>query len=198
MSFYGFARRCLSRPIRGMFRIRFEGSENMPAGGPVILCSNHRSDIDPVLLAAVLPRNMFFMAKASLFKIPLFNLLIRSLGAFPVRRGAGDREAIRRALDIVRRGDVLAMFPEGHRRKEGGEPLRFQSGAARIAAQTGAVILPAAILCEGRVWPHKPKFIRIGKPLAPEQLGLGGGAEAMRQASERIREAVMALMEEKA
>lgn len=198
MSFYGFARTHFSRPLRWMFRIRYEGSENMPVSGPVILCSNHRSDIDPVLLGVVLPRNLFFMAKASLFKIPLFSRLIRSLGAFPVRRGAGDREAIRRALEIVQNGDVLAMFPEGHRRKAGGELLRFQSGAARIAAQTGAVILPAAILCKGRVWPHKPKLIRIGKPLTPEQLGLdAGGAEAMRQASERIREAVTALMEEK-
>lgn len=195
MSFYDHARK-LSRPIRLLFRIRFEGRENLPATGPVILCSNHRSNLDPVLLGAVLNRNLFFMAKAVLFKVPLLNILIRALGAFPVKRGAGDREAIRRAMEIVKHGDVLAMFPEGHRLKKGGELQRFQSGAVRIAGHTGAVILPAAIICKGRVSPFNRKLIRIGKPVTVEELGYAdGGTENTRTACENLRGIVTALLE---
>ena len=197
MSFYTKAQ-IFSPQLRGLFRVRCEGGENMPAEGRLILCSNHRSNVDPVLLGASLGRPLFFMAKASLFKIPLFNKLIVTLGAFPVRRGAGDREAIRRAESIVTEGRVLAMFPEGHRLRKGGEPLRFQSGAARIAVRTGAKILPAAIICKGRVWPHKRKLIRVGKPLTVEELGYtDGSSENLRQMSENLRLIVSGLLKGK-
>lgn len=194
MSFFSKARK-LSPFLRWLLRIRFEGWENLPDTGPVILCSNHRSNLDPVLLSVVLRRDLFFMAKASLFKVPLLNILIRSLGAFPVERGVGDLRAVERAMEIVRSGEVLAMFPEGHRLREAGQPQRFRSGAALIAAHTGAPVVPAAILCEGRMRFFKKKYIRIGRPIQPSELGLTDTSrENLQKASGLIREAVCALM----
>lgn len=194
MSFFSQARK-LSRFLRRLMNIRFEGRENLPAQGPVILCSNHRSNFDPVLLGTVLQRDLFFMAKASLFRVPLLNVLIRALGAFPVERGAGDFRAVGRAIDIVRSGHVLAMFPEGHRLKSGGEPQRFHSGAALIAARTGAPLVPAAVICRGRVRFFKRKLVRVGRPIPVSELGLADTSrESLRKASEKLRQAVIDLM----
>jgi 1-acyl-sn-glycerol-3-phosphate acyltransferase len=195
MSFYRNAKK-LTPLLKFLCNVHSEGAENMPAQGPVILCANHRSNIDPVLLGIVLDRSLFFMAKVSLFKVPILNKLIRALGAFPVNRGVGDRDAINKAISIVKNGDVLAMFPEGHRQKKDGEPQRFQSGAARIANQTEALILPAAIICKGRVGLFNRKLVKIGKPMTASELGFtDGGHENMRIVSENIRLVVKALLE---
>lgn len=194
MSFFSQAQK-LSGFLRWILRVRFEGRDNLPPRGPVILCSNHRSNFDPVLLSVVVRRDLFFMAKASLFRVPLLNVLIRSLGAFPVERGIGDLRAVKRAIDIVRRGNVLAMFPEGHRLQGGGTPRRFSSGAALVASRTGATVVPAAIICHGRVRFFKRKLVRIGRPLTIAELGLEDGSrESLQQASEKIRSAVIALL----
>jgi 1-acyl-sn-glycerol-3-phosphate acyltransferase len=195
MSFYRLAKK-LSPIISFIFRIRCEGRENMPEHGPVIVCSNHRSNIDPVLMGAVLDRNLYYMAKIELFKIPLVRLLLKSLGAFPVRRGIGDKEAIRKAVSILEAGNVLAMFPEGHRQKEDAEPRQFKSGAAQFACRTGAAILPAAIICKGRVRFYRQKIIRFGRPLSPAQLGFTDGSpENLRAVSEKLRLTVTELLE---
>lgn len=194
MSLFSKAQK-LSGLLRWLLRTRFEGRENLPVTGPVILCANHRSNFDPVLLGVVLRRDLFFMAKASLFRVPLLGGLIRALGAFPVERGVGDLRAVERAIDIVRGGNVLAMFPEGHRLREGTAPQRFRSGAALVALRTGAPVVPAAVLCKGKVRFFKPKTVRVGRPMTPAELGLGDGSrESLQRASEKIRAAVVALL----
>lgn len=196
MSFYQGAKR-LTPVLAFIFNVRCEGTENMPESGPVILCSNHRSNVDPVIIGVVFRRSLFFMAKDSLFRIPLLGSLIKALGAFPVTRGAHDMEAIKKSMKILRGGNVLAMFPEGHRQKNYGKPKRFQSGVVRIAEKTNSVILPAAVICKRHVMPFNRKYIRVGKPVTLAELGVtDGGKENIARASERLREIVERLMEE--
>lgn len=195
MSFYTGARIVMSPILRLIFCIKRTGHRNLPSQGPVILCSNHRSNYDPVILGASLSRDLKFMAKAELFKNPVLRFIITSLGAFPVRRGKGDSEAVKKAISILKDGDVLAMFPEGTRLKEGGTPLRFKSGAALFAYQTHAPIVPVAIVAKGKVRPFKRIEVRVGKPLSFEELGFtDGSTENIRKVSEFLHNQVEALI----
>lgn len=125
-------------------RVRVQGLDNVPRSGPFVLCSNHVSWLDPMLLGAILPRQVFYMAKHEIFVSPPAALLLRTVGAFPVRRHYADRRALRWALQLLRRGRAVAVFPEGTRSRDGrlgpGEP-----GAALLAVSSGARIVPAAI-----------------------------------------------------
>lgn len=195
MTFYEVTWVLFSRIIRVLFRIKCTGSENLPGSGPVILCCNHRANYDPILLGAVLTRPLFFMAKAELFKVPGLRWLIRKLGAFPVNRGKGDIDAIKKSLKILKEEKTLAMFPEGHRLIEGGEPRRFKSGVASFAHKTGALILPAAIVCSGKMHVLKKKRIVIGKPVTAADIGITDGSpENIAQASENLRKIIVLLM----
>jgi 1-acyl-sn-glycerol-3-phosphate acyltransferase len=146
------------------------GKENVPRSGPVVIVPNHKSFWDPFFVAIVLRRPVHFMGKAEHFEGRMAGIFLR-LGAFPVRRGASDAEALETARSILRRGDALALFPEGTRvREEGlGAPKR---GAARLAIEAGAPIVPATITgTEKRRWPL-PRRVRItfGTPVSVEGL----------------------------
>ncbi|MCR1783265.1 1-acyl-sn-glycerol-3-phosphate acyltransferase [Nocardioides carbamazepini] len=146
------------------------GKENVPRTGPVVIVPNHKSFWDPFFVAIVLRRPVHFMGKAEHFEGPMAPVFLR-LGAFPVRRGSADTDALETARAILRRGDALALFPEGTRvRDEGlGTPKR---GAARLAIEAGAPIVPATITgTEKRRWPL-PRKVRIvfGTPVSVEGL----------------------------
>lgn len=146
------------------------GRENVPAAGPVVIVPNHKSFWDPFFVAVALKRPVHFMGKAEHFDGPLATTFLR-LGAFPVRRGESDEEALETARQILRRGDALALFPEGTRvREEGlGAPKR---GAARLAIEAGAPIVPATITgTEKRRWPL-PRRVRLafGTPVSVDGL----------------------------
>jgi 1-acyl-sn-glycerol-3-phosphate acyltransferase len=159
------------------------GTINVPTRGPVVIMPNHKSFWDPFFVAIVLRRPVHFMGKAEHFEGPLAKLFLR-LGAFPVRRGESDAEALETARAILRRGDALALFPEGTRvRDEGlGTPKR---GAARLAIEAGAPLVPATITgTEKRRWPL-PRRVRLvfGTPVSvaglsatPEDAGTAIGA----------------------
>jgi 1-acyl-sn-glycerol-3-phosphate acyltransferase len=134
--------------MRAWFRIRLVGEEHIPEVGPVILASNHRSNMDPVLLASAVRRPVAFMAKAELFVGPL-GWILRWIGQFPVRRGGIDREALRRVDAILARGSMLGLFPEGTR-GEGGFAA-VHPGLAYIVVRQRCPVLPVAIFGTERV-----------------------------------------------
>jgi 1-acyl-sn-glycerol-3-phosphate acyltransferase len=134
--------------MRTWFRIRLEGEEHIPEVGPVILASNHRSNMDPVLLASAVRRPVVFMAKAELFVGPL-GWIMRWIGQFPVRRGGIDREALRRTDAVLARGSMLGLFPEGTRGD--GRFASVHPGLAYIVVRQQCPVVPVAIFGTERV-----------------------------------------------
>jgi 1-acyl-sn-glycerol-3-phosphate acyltransferase len=151
------------------FRMRRIGREHIPSEGPVIVAANHRSFLDPFVIATMARRPMYYVAKKELFRRRFVAWLLGALGAFPVDRGAGDAEMIKTAKAILARGDVVLMFPEGTRIRPGslGKPRR---GVGRLALETGAPVVPVAVhgteaVRRGwRIRPHRVR-IRAGRPL---------------------------------
>ena len=134
MKFYEAIYKIFARPVRALYRVRVIGAENLPAEGGCLLCSNHTSMRDVVVLAAALPRQPRYMAKKELFKIPLLSQLIRALGAFPVDRGGADVSSIKKSIAMIEGGEVVSLFPQGHRVKgrcARGTPIK--NGAGLIA-----------------------------------------------------------------
>lgn len=119
---------------RVLFRLEAVGRENVPAEGGVLLCSNHISNLDPPTVGILLKRKVHFMAKAELFNVPVLGPLIGKLGAFPVKRGGVSKESIKLALNILRDGKVMGIFPEGSRGAGG----IGKKGAASFALRSGA------------------------------------------------------------
>ena len=159
--------------FRFLFRGSTQGLEHVPMEGPLVVASNHGSHLDPPLLGHALGRPVAFMAKAELFAIPLLGVVIRACGAYPVRRGASDREAIRTATAKLEEGWATGVFLDGTRQANGrvNNPL---PGAALLAARSGAPLLPVAIvnshraLGSGRIWPRLvPLQLRVGTPIPP-------------------------------
>lgn len=195
MSVFSAARKTCTGWLRAVFGLKRYGEENIPEKGPFIVCSNHRSNFDPVILGISLNNDLSFMAKAELFKVPVLKSIIKSFGAFPVKRGKNDKESIVYAMNLLKEGKILAMFPEGTRSKEYGEPLRFKGGAALAAFKSKAPVLPAAICTKGHVRLFKRNIFKIGKPLSYEELGFTtGDSKDLREASALIREKVIELM----
>ena len=144
------------------FGFRVDGRRHEPGGGPVIVVSNHLSDLDPLVVGSALRRRVTFMAKHELFQVPGVRWWVTKCGAFPVRRGAPDRQALRTALGILQRGGVLVMFPEGTRGHD--RTLREpEPGAALLARRTGAALLPVAVLGTDVVLPRDARRLRLGR-----------------------------------
>ncbi|MBJ7900013.1 MAG: 1-acylglycerol-3-phosphate O-acyltransferase [Cyanobacteria bacterium RI_101] len=160
----------LVRPLlTGYFRGRVYGRERVPQKGPAIVVSNHGTYFDPPFLSCALNRPVAFMAKEELFQIPLLNTAIRLYGAYPVKRGSGDRGAIRAALAALQKGWLVGVFLEGTR-TEDGRIYDPKLGAAMIAAKAQVPLLPVAlggvenIFQPDSPWPQPaPLTIRIGE-----------------------------------
>ena len=136
-----------------LFRAKTYGKEHLPAEGPVILAANHMSNWDPPLLATFLPRPVSYMAKIELFEHPIFGAAIRRCHAFPVKRGAADRGAIKAAINVLKQGRVLGLFPEGTRSKDG-KLHKAEAGVGLLAAMSGAPVVPACIVGTDRIMQH--------------------------------------------
>jgi 1-acyl-sn-glycerol-3-phosphate acyltransferase len=151
------------------FRMSRLGREHVPADGPVIFAANHRSFLDPFVIATMSRRPLYYVAKQELFAHRLTAWFLNSLGAFPIDRGHADEDAMATARDILRRGDSVLIFPEGTRIRPGtlGTPRR---GVGRLALETGAPVIPVAVIGTEtirkgwRIRPHKVR-IRAGAPL---------------------------------
>lgn len=153
--------------------LQIEGLGNIPASGPLLICSNHLSNFDPLVYAATLPRVLHALTKAELFQTRVGRAFFLRCNCIPVRRGAPDRLAIRGALAVLASGGALLLFPEGHR-ASGSGLLGFELGAGYLARRSGATVLPCAIwgteevLPKGRLVPRRrPISVRIGAPFHP-------------------------------
>lgn len=190
----------LTPPVRLLMRVKIIGrQENMPpVGEPLVLCCNHISNWDPVILEVSQPRrHIYFMAKAELFKNPLFAWFFgKQIGAFEVHRGTGDTGAIDKAEELVREGKVMGIFPEGTRSRDG-KLLRAKSGAALIVAQTGAMVQPVAIVTRNqKMRLFQRTTVVYGKPLTPAELHLDGDKPDIRYASRKLMQVIGQLIEE--
>jgi 1-acyl-sn-glycerol-3-phosphate acyltransferase len=160
----------LSLPVvRSLFRLRATGLEHLPGDGGFVLAANHTSNFDPWPLGLPLfpQRWLRFMAKSELYWWPL-GAFLGAVGAFPVERGRGDVEAIAKAVELVRAGEVVVMFPEGTRQRKGLRKrweARPHTGAARIAERAGAPLVPAAIKGTDRLARLGPLRVAYGPPV---------------------------------
>ena len=169
-------RRIVTAILRGLFwlfsDLRVNGVENLPPQGAVILVANHLTNFDVFPMQFVLPRLIFYMAKAELHQNKIMDAILRRLGAFPVYRGEHDEWAIHHALQVLEQGQVLGMFPESKR--SGGKGLRAaKTGAARLAITANCPVLPLAVNGTQRMFKRFPRrnlvTIHIGAPISPDE-----------------------------
>jgi 1-acyl-sn-glycerol-3-phosphate acyltransferase len=155
--------------IQFYFSLERTGRKNIPKKGPVILAANHRSFLDPFVVGCLIRRPVYFVAKKELFDKRWQGWILNGLGAFPIRRGESDEESMATARGVLERGGALVIFPEGTRHRKGplGRPKR---GVGRLALETGAPVVPVAILGSERArrgWKIRPVWVRVrcGRPL---------------------------------
>jgi 1-acyl-sn-glycerol-3-phosphate acyltransferase len=165
----------VSWPARLLYRLRAQGLEHVPRDGGFVIAANHISSLDPWALGYPLwpRRRLRWMAKVELFENRLIRWILRSGGAFPVRRGQHDQQAIQTAIRVLRAGDVLVMFPEGTRRRKGRARPRPHTGAARIAVAAGVPLVPAAVAGTERLSRLERWRVAYGPPIPLDDLPAG-------------------------
>jgi 1-acyl-sn-glycerol-3-phosphate acyltransferase len=201
---YGFVRGALAVLSKAYFRLEIVGKDKLPAHGPFVLAPTHRSNIDFFLVAALRRSRMRYMGKDSLWKSAALGRFIGALGAFPVRRGSADREALRICLQVMENGEPLVMFPEGTRR-EGDLIDEVFDGPAYVATRAGVPLVPVGIGGSDKAMPVGAKFIKprkivlvVGDPIFPPK-GDGSGRvprQTVRDLTAVLKPALQALYDD--
>jgi 1-acyl-sn-glycerol-3-phosphate acyltransferase len=170
-------RRALVAAVRILFKpvmkMEVVGLENFPRQGPVILAANHVTNFDVFPMQFALPRPIFFMGKAELFKNPVLDLFLRNLSGFPVNRGEKDQWAMRHALKVLKHGLTLGMFPEGKRSKGKGLSVA-KTGAARLAIEANCPIVLVAVTGSDKFFKRFPHRARVRIEFLPPLLAKPG------------------------
>lgn len=201
---YRICRAIFQAVIRLWFRPRVTGRQHVPVEGPVILAPVHRSLADFSFAAFVTRRKIFFMAKDDLWKNRFLGWLLVTLGAFPVHRESADREAVRHAEEVLKRGEALVLFPEGTR-QVGEQVEELLEGASFLAARTGAVIVPIGIgnsdaaMPKGRKIPKRLRIeVVVGEPLAPPAKSERGrvSRSSVKKTTDELRQRIQAVYDE--
>ena len=162
MYFYHFARFLVNIVFRIIFRINIIGRANIPKSGKLILCSNHISVLDPIILAIAVPRPIAFMAKKELFQNKILSKLIQGLGAFPVDRDGSDLSAIKTSLRVLKAGKILGIFPEGTRVSKM-DLDNVKPGIGLISIRSKSPVIP--IFIESKYKLFSKVIVKIGKPI---------------------------------
>lgn len=192
--FYRFAKKVVRLYLRLLFRVEVVGS--VPETGACLICANHTSYYDPVVVAAFCNRPLTFMAKEELFSSPLFGGLIKSLGAFPVNRGANGFGAIKTTLSILKQQKATLIFPEGKRNRSG-EKITPKAGAVMIAQRAKVPVIPVGIC--GNFRPFSRLKVAYGEPVTYEAYyGQKLEGAVLDQLADQLMDQILSLAEEKA
>jgi 1-acyl-sn-glycerol-3-phosphate acyltransferase len=185
--------------FRLLFTLEYYGEENVPEHGAVIIAGNHPSYLDPMLVTLPIERRVYFMAWDQLFKIPVLGLVLRQVGAFPVRLGTKDPNAYMKALEVLKSGNALGIFPEAGRSTEGSmNPLK--TGTARLAIEASAPIVPVTITGAFDAWPSSRRLpwprkitVKYHAPIVldPDEVAARGADKAYHEeVMTEVREAI--------
>lgn len=188
-NFYMKAHTVLAPSIRFFQRVKHTGIDNIPPFGRYMICANHIAAKDVVLIAAAYPRQIRFVAKKELFRIPILGWIIKKLGAIKLDRGGNDVSAVKKTVELAKRGETVSIFPQGHR-YPGVDPSTtpIKNGAGLVAYHSGCDVIPVFI----NVKKNKYHFlgsveIKFGKPIPNSMLGFtNGGSQEYKQATEII------------
>lgn len=194
--FYWLVLQVLTKLFLGLKK---SGLENLPDTGGVVIACNHLSVADPPIIGSTLPKAIYYFAKAELFGKWYSSFLIETLNTIPIKRGRFDRNAYETAIAVVRRGEWLLLFPEGTRSKDG-KLKEGKSGAAKIAIEAGAPVIPACIINSNQMkktlFSKKRVAVRFGRPIYPsEYTSVAPGKEKLRKFTSDIMEQIGLLIE---
>lgn len=183
---YAILRLIASIPFRIAFNLKYEGTENIPKTGSVILAGNHQTWFDPILIAIKVKYISSYMAKAELFNNPVLGFAIKLVHGFPTRRSSNDVSSLSRAEDYIRNGYNLTIFPEGTRSRDG-KIGRAKSGVAIVASRCGVPVYPVGISFKHPLHFRSKITVKFGKPISPEELKINSMSKNdLRAAGERI------------
>jgi 1-acyl-sn-glycerol-3-phosphate acyltransferase len=185
-------------PIKRLFRFKSKGEEHLPREGGFVLSASHHSNLDawPLGLPLYPKRQLRFMAKSEMYRYPPLRWVLTGAGAFPVRRGIGDEEAVKKAVELAKAGEVVAIFPEGTRRNKGvvkRHKARPHTGAARVALQAGVPLVPAAIGGTESLSRLGPLRVAYGPPVELDDLKEMELRQASKIATTRLMDAIRSL-----
>ncbi len=191
---YRLLQRTLQLAAVLMYRVRYTGRENIPASGGVLVVSNHQSHLDPPLVGIGCPRPMNYIARSTLFNFGPFGRLIASVGSIPIDRDGLGLSGIKESLKRLKRGEMLLIFPEGTRTRDG-EIAPFRPGFTTLAVRSKALILPVAIDGAFQVWPRWKKFpgsgrirVHFGEPIQTDAFAGRDDRELLAEVERRVRE----------
>ena len=203
---YWILKAVLTPVLRFFFRVRVEGLDQLPADGPAILASNHVSFCDSIFLPMVLRRRVTFVAKAEYFEDPKTAWFFRAVGQIPIKRegGSASERALASAREVLAHGGLFGIYPEGTRSPDG-RLYKGHTGVARLALDSGAPVLPVAMIGTreaqpiGQVMPRlfMPITIRIGRPMRLEGEGLAGDPLVLRRFTDEVMFELRELSEQK-
>jgi 1-acyl-sn-glycerol-3-phosphate acyltransferase len=186
-----------------MFGVRHTGVENIPAEGGLLIVANHQSHLDPPLIGMGCPRQINYVARRSLFKVPLLGHLIRSLRAIPIDRDGFAIDGIKEALRRLKRGEAVLIFPEGTRCR-GGRMGHFKPGFTALAQRSGAAILPVAIHGAYDAWPRSQPLpgpgtihVHFGPPMLPGEIAQCEDRELVAEVEIRVRQCLSVIQQRK-
>ena len=181
------AHRIVAGPIKFFCNVKVKGLENIPNEGGAIICANHIAVRDVFLIGASCPRQIKFVAKKELFSIPIVGSIMRSFGAVKLDRGGNDVGAIRKSIELVENGDLICIFPQGHR-FPGVDPAKtpIKNGAGLIAYRAKSDVIPVCIKTKKNKYaPFRTVVIEFGKTIPYKDLGFqcGGNDEYLKATS---------------
>ncbi len=199
MKLYNFITTTFSGILKLVFRVKIVGAENENYDGTVLVCSNHMSNWDPVILACMLKTPVRFMSKAELFKIPVLKSALKALGAFPINRGSNDLVAIKMTLEMLKSGNNVCLFPQGQR-YEGINPrgTEIKAGIGMLLNHSKVAVLPVAIYTKDfKVKMFKKTYVVVGKVQSFESFGMqDNNREEYQRVSKDIFESICKLVDE--